>query len=632
MSVRVATAAQAKQHGLRRHLMLIGNPESNSLIADVYGTARLSEIPEFPNRYHQMTGVTVADLGDGFSIRTRRNPHDENKVVVLLEGRDRLGMQYASYDYAEQALGVRYLSPYFDYIPAVARIPVSHINLVETPDFPLRRLEVWNFQSEDVRDPTRRRTLGRVNRRYAAETNDPQLWYFNALGGDVTMMKRCVDWLVKNKQNVITWLHEHFLHRPSITPGEYAEHEAMRGLKILAYISPGSNHLPPDLHNRMKNPNDALAQHSCRAANGESFFHLCYKSDAYWKMLEEELDWYEKPENAIRQVVGYSLYYGEGSCSYPGYCIADHTKRRCVRCGKIPNWKKWVHTMRVIEERIRSRGRNVPVGLVDFGCASSGVPRDDDPRFGVRPQWDTIIVDHVPSPNNYFELRPAGDHTWEEMGHYWDYVKNRNRREGTRLSIFKQGESILGMSTDLPLISPYYFETRDHDFSRLAGDDVTLGHDTNLFTTHHLEWLKTYHVFQSQWKFQTGWRAFLEKEIDHLFGDRVGADFIRSLDLFLRVLKQELLWQQTPHNHNANDWRGVQARFGYLIDIFINLQTYPSTGEGCTRDGHYYTFPVGRPLRYRTRFRPFARFVEKEVDQVVEETSHYRQLLQQSEK
>ena len=123
--------------------------------------------------------------------------------------------------------------------------------------------------------------------------------------------------------------------------------------------------------------------------------------------------------------------------------MKDRPAVPCRYCGDIPNWKKWVEAMKNVEEKLHAKGWNVPVGKVAFGSASSGVPWDEDHRFGVRPEWDQKLVDHAPSRNSFFELRPPGDHTYEEMEHYWDFVKGRNRKEKLHLSIVKEGENVL---------------------------------------------------------------------------------------------------------------------------------------------------------------------------------------------
>lgn len=644
IDVRICSADKVRDEYMSSNLILIGNKECNELIRNIRKESHLAKLPNLPGRYYEMTGYRVAELGNGFAITAIRNPKDSRRVIILLEGEDLLGIQYAIYDFAEHVIGVRYLNPYFDYIPKQDKLKIEPINIVEIPDFPLRRIEIWNFNTgSESWDNKRGKPIGRINRNYKKVENDPALWHQNALLGDITMMKKVVDWLIKNKQNVITWVHEHFSHWPPVMPREYTEYEVMRGLKIFAYLSPGSNHIANGL--RLSHA-EYFAENTCRPFPKRcddpkkelyemipfEFHHFCYCTEAFWKQLETEIDWYERPENKNRSVVGYSLYYGEGTCAYPAFCMDDKKKQSCIRCGHIPNWQKRVDTIKKTKEMLEKRGRFAPVGIVDFGCASSGVPPDDDIRYGVHPEWDAKLISNVPGPNNYFSLRPPGDHTYEEMNHYWGLVKKRNKREGTHLSIFKEGESEVMMASDLPILSPFYFETREHDFKALVGDSVTIGHDTNYFSSGNLGWLKHYWVLRSQWKFVPGWQKGISVELDHLFGNGVGREYAKALVYLSRVLSQELVWEKTPYNHTAEDWRGIHTRWLYLYDIFINLSFYPGDGKELMEGGHYRTFTGGYPTRFRCKVRPFERFYSQELESTEKDMLHYLCLLEECEK
>ena len=602
-------------------LVLLGNDKVNGLIQTTKRAANLVYRIAYKDKYKQITGIPLKDPGAGFSVRTIRSPYARSHIVVMLEGEDKLGMQYAAYDWLEEALGVRFLSPYFEYCPRQEKLKVPLLNFEETGNFALRRLEVWAYPSATP--------VSKVRTSFDGQGNEPWLWYENGLNGDITMMTRCVDWLVKNKQNVISWLPEMFGHWPSGISPDYTKYEAMRGLKIIGYVSAGSQWAT------LKQYADEFGDMSksmCQTRRGESFLHLCFTQDLYWKIVQREIAWYERPENRLRQMAGLVLCYVEDTCSYPGYCMKDRPAVRCKYCGTIPNWKKWVATMRKTEEILQAKGWNIPVGLVDFGSASSGIPWDDDHRFGVRPEWDKKIVNHAPSKNNFFSLRPPGDHTYEEMKHYWDFIKKRNRKENLRLSVLKEGENILMMSSDLPIISPYYFKSREHDFDKLTGDPVTLGHDINLYTTRKLEWLKTLYSFRGQWKHDETWEAFVRNEGDHLFGAGVGKRMVAVLKSVSRVLELELIWRKTPWNHDVHSYRGIQTFFPYLTHIFVNCAQHPLTlMELRRKNGGVPLMGAAAPEEVFLKRRPYRDFVDRDYLTVRQDMVHYLRLLTKAE-
>ena len=228
--------------------------------------------------------------------------------MILLEGEDKLGIQYAAYDWLEKALGVRFLSPYFEFCPKQKDLRIPRLSYEETCNFPLRRLEVWAYPK--VSDDGS--VGGPVHTSFDENGNDPWLWYENGLKGDITMMKRCVDWLVKNKQNAITWLPEMFGHWPPEVPMSYTRYEAMRGLKIIGYSSAGSVWLPLKHYASLYGD---ISKSLCQSNRGESFSHPCFTKKLYWDILESEIAWYERPENRIRQMVAFALCNEEGSCT-----------------------------------------------------------------------------------------------------------------------------------------------------------------------------------------------------------------------------------------------------------------------------------------------------------------------------
>ncbi|MFA5393742.1 MAG: hypothetical protein WC081_04580 [Candidatus Ratteibacteria bacterium] len=597
-------------------LILLGNGDINGLIRKTKRSAKLNYQISYRERYQEITGVPLKDPGAGFSVKTILSPYSKDGIVVMLEGEDKLGIQYAAYDWLEKALGVRFLSPYFEYCPKQKEVRVPLLNFEETCNFPLRRLEVWGYPDASPDS--------KVHTTFDNHGNDPWLWYKNGLNGDITMMTRCVDWLVKNKQNVITWLPEMFGHWPSNISPEYTRYEAMRGLKIIGYNSAGSQWA---VHHYASLYGD-ISQSMCQSKRGESFDHLCFTQKLFWDVLQQEIAWYERPENKVRQMVAFVLCYEETQCAYPAYCLKDRPAVRCKYCGTIPNWKKWVAAMRNTEKILQAKGWNIPVGKVDFGSGSSGVPWDDDHRFGVQPEWDKKLVDNAPSKNNFFELRPPGDHTCEEMEHYWDFVKKRNRKENLRLSILKEGENILMMSSDLPLISPYYFKSRQHDFDKLSGDSVTFCHDINLYTTRKLEWLKTLYSFRGQWKHEGKWEEFVGNETDHLFGEGVGRNIVAVFQSISRVLEQELVWRKTPWNHDVDSYRGIQTFFPYLTHIFTNCAQHPlDLMEIRRKNGGVWNMAAAGPEEIRLKRRAYRDFVDRDYKTVKKEMLHYLKLL-----
>ena len=620
--VAVKKAVTVSPEELRANsLILLGNETVNGLIKKTKRAANLNYRISYRERYQEMTGVPLKDPGAGFSVRTIPSPYAKDRVVIMLEGEDKLGMQYAAYDWLEKALGVRFLSPYFEYCPKQKEIRVPILNFEETCNFPLRRLQIWAYPDDPSREP-------RLRTSFDGYDNEPWLWYKNGLNGDITMMTRCVDWLVKNKQNVILWMPEIYGHFPPIPP-DYTRYEAMRGLKIIGYINAGSQWATA----RYASLYGDISKSLCQSKTGESFDHICSTQKLFWDVLEQEIAWYERPENRIRQLVAIALCYEESSCAYPAYCMKDRPAVPCKYCGKIPNWKKWVEAMKKAEEILRKKGWNIPVGRVDFGSVSSGVPWDDDHRFGVRPEWDRKLVDHAPSKNNFFQLRPAGDHTCEAMKHYWDLVKKRNRKEKLRLSIFKEGENLLMMSSDLPIISPYYFKAREHDFDKLSGDSVTFCHDINIFTTRKLEWLKTLHSFRGQWKHEGTWEDYVGKETDHLFGSGVGKSIVAAFQYISRVLEQELIWRKTPWNHDVESYRGIFVFHPSLVHLFINCAQHPLTlMELRRKDGGLALCAAQAPEENSLiKRRPYRDFVDRDYKTVKQDMVHYLKLLTKAE-
>jgi len=126
-------------------LVLLGNDKVNGLIPKTKQAANLAYRISYKDKYKQITGLPLKDPGAGFSVRTIPSPYSPGKVVILLEGEDKLGMQYAVYDWLEEALGVRFLSPYFEYCPRQPQLQVPLLNFEETGNFALRRLEVWGY-------------------------------------------------------------------------------------------------------------------------------------------------------------------------------------------------------------------------------------------------------------------------------------------------------------------------------------------------------------------------------------------------------------------------------------------------------------------------------------------------------
>lgn len=611
-----------------KNLILVGNKNNNPLIETFQKKTGVSPLPQFKDKFFEKTGYKIEGLGNGFRIKIIKDPYKKQDKIIFLEGEDILGIQYAVYEFIERFLGVRYLSPYFEYIPQKEKVDIPEMEVIEQPDFPIRRIWVWNFGGEKWWDFENKRVKGEINRNWKEKENDPELWFGNGLLGDVEMMKKVASWAIKNKQNTIIWGHESSLHLyPPLIPQEYAEYEGERGLKTFAFICPGSNHLPQWLYNNDRH----FLSNCCQKYEGELLEildkegsvvnegrALCIKTNAYWEKMDEYLDWYEKDFNSCRNIIGYVAFFGEG-------CNNNLLERwECFRCDDMEHYEKWIDTIRGIKNRLRARKKNSLVGLVVFEISSVVSKR----------WWHEEFLKKLPFEDIFIEVRPIADWTWESFGVYWEMIDKINREKGKRLFIIKEAENIYMCKGDLPLISPNYWVSREHDFRRLRQDEITLGHCVNYYTSHYLEWFKNYYTIKNQWKFTGKWEDFIIREGDYVFGEGVGEDIVKIYQNLLVILKDEKRMRVSPYNQDTESWRGIQLRSTYLDHLFINLETPilpPSNIEEMFIGFETPMNPRISPFcKGDYAIRPFSQFMEKDSYVLEEDMSYYLSIIDRS--
>ena len=70
---------------------------------------------------------------DASSLPPLPSPFAKERYVMLVEGDDKMGLQYGCYGLVRRILGVRYLSPYFEHVPRLDRVEFSSLDVVEAP-------------------------------------------------------------------------------------------------------------------------------------------------------------------------------------------------------------------------------------------------------------------------------------------------------------------------------------------------------------------------------------------------------------------------------------------------------------------------------------------------------------------
>jgi hypothetical protein len=187
--------------------------------------------------------------------------------------------------------------------------------------------------------------------------------------------------------------------------------------------------------------------------------------------------------------------------------------------------------MNHVKEGLKKKGMNLPVGI--SRSTSIYLTPFGDRGFAEK------IVPHL-LEDGVCSVRPWIDHSWEEAGAWFDIVGERNKRESSNIRIWKEAENLfMCASGDIPLVSVFYYETREKDFRRLSNDPLVELHHVNLVTTHFMEWLKSYYTLKNQWRYIPGWRAFVEKECKHVFGEKTGYLITHAMENLLRVEKLE---------------------------------------------------------------------------------------------
>jgi hypothetical protein len=473
---------EMREDDRRNNLLVAGDSRSNLL-----------------NSMKKDLGLSDRQLTEqSFSIRTAPNPYADNKTIVLLEGCDKLGLQYACYDFAERVLGVRYLSPGFEYIPELQEINIPYLDIHESPGFKHRGIWVFHYGFDNGR---------------GGNWVDPYEWWENR-DKDITMLKKTTDWAIKNKQDFICWLGDLGPRLHEFAPKEHIDYEVMRGIYTVAVVNPSSSYgfLSGDQENFCTHDPDY---------HGFDPDHLCIETERFWQAADEYI---EQTPLLGANVLGVLIYFGESTCSGLGYC-------GCKRCGHIPNWEKYVKVASYVREKLKEKGINLPVGISRGASAHLG-------PFGDR-EFAERIVSRL-SEDGFCSVRTLMDHSWEEVGAWFDLVNERNMREGSRITVWKEAENLyMCGSSDIPLVSVFYYETREKDFQRLSKDPLVELHHTNVVTTHFMEWLKNYYTIKCQWKYVPGWKDFVEKELSHVFGQKTGDLITGAMENLLKVEKME---------------------------------------------------------------------------------------------
>lgn len=470
------------------NVIAIGNRTNNAFIGQLAKEGKLSEAPEKWNSFK------ITTLIDSVNSRT----------IYVLEGADKMGQQYACYDFCEKALGIRFLGIEIEYIPQLKSLLPFDNKGIESPQFKYRGMQIWNYHYNQ-------RGTGNfsdINDRFLAKDWE---WY-----------KKMADWFVKNKQNYVQWYDETMSSEPISEKigDEVIDYFAMRGIKRLLGLGWAANEGKPE--------DWVLGEHEfdtskvCVGADGKVIGHehdftvaACPMVDAYFPLAQENIDAFDLSK---KDIIGAVIGYGETERSQRSF-------NGCIRHDHIPAHDLILKDLNFATNAIQEKvDKKINTGFVIMDFGGEQAPLRTKKMFDALPD-STILF-----------LWTYRDFTWEGNRDLYNWTKEA-KEEGKTVQLFQQAEVDFICQSDVPNIRFDVWKRREAHFRSVKDLDI-VGHSTNYNTNQYLMWLTYWQYMRWQWNLDDqSWDKKLFETTEYIGGEYG----VELTELFKRVISLEFV-------------------------------------------------------------------------------------------
>ncbi|NLG28746.1 MAG: hypothetical protein GX557_12600 [Chloroflexi bacterium] len=448
--------------------------------------------------------------------------------LAVVRAWDRLGLQYSVYGLAERLLGVRYLHPFHDLLPAQPPAwTETHEEAV--PDMAVRIFYETSHTADDLRATTRK----------SSHYSDVGGWRWEDWAGNSTRAGKLVDWAVKNRANVLFFDDTLFIqirrNKVFVASDDLWHYLDLRGLKTFMYLGPSWGHKPED----GVTDEDICTHDAPRVQWWQR--HPCIGKPGFWRDQERWLDliqphaqrliglatnWNEIPccEGAYELLPDGSAHEPSGDPAHPlhhpqGKLVVS-SGAGCATCGHMTNAEKWA----LLLDRL-----NGPDGVARRGLPPVGhmrtfwyVPLPDDALVA------EVTVPHIPLHTlNPIYCLPNANHA-ERVEAWPRLVDAQNARDGGDRRVFLVRELDYGCHGDMPLTHATSLDNIDHDhavFGKYACTATVCG---GSYVMHSLGWLLVYYSMRKQWDTSGEWLERVDRELAGLLGAEAAEAFLAA--------------------------------------------------------------------------------------------------------
>ena len=528
MNARLKLENKLSEEDLAKNLIVVGYEDSKRTILGI-------------------SPVKVDLANDDYSVRILRNPANFKSSVILLDG-NLLGKQFACYYFCEKFLGVLFLRPDFEHIPAVKNIVIPEkAVIVERSRYKYRGIWAWSYNHVKEK-------MNWMEFIYWKENND------------IFRLLKLADWVVKNRQNILFWYSEtYFNGNRCYMPEEYQTYIEKRGLSRVEMISPGSA--------EGKRP-DWKDSDYCADKKGNLIgtwnTHLCYNTDKFWEMVDEHI----KKVRATN-LAGVIVTWSEAGCGHPGHC--DTPENRCAKCGHIPNATKHLKVVNYVKRKLLEKGIDVPVGHYRHWKMGENGDKQHAEAILNKAEKKFVTLVHT-----------CGVDVMDIYSHWWKLTKQLNKKKAD-LKIWYCPETLVFCKADTPIVNLLNFDSRNYDFVKLQKEENTEFHVVNLPTLKFFTWQFAHYCMINQWNYKMTWQNYIGGIGKTLFGEKSGEALKKSLECLFEV---ELVKRSKKYG------KDFQRKYSYMYGDIVFLELEKTFGVRTEQEFAKKTGSIKKDVAY----------------------------------
>ena len=443
------------------------------------------------------------------------------KRTAVLHARDRLGLQYAIYGFAEQYLGVRFVHPLIDMQPDKPPMP-AELHVKESPSLPLRALTEGGHV----------RCWGLGNR------TDIGSWRREDWEGNAQKMRRFIAWGVKNRVNTVVFddamgVCAKAEMKPFVVSDALWRYLDARGLKTIMWCGPGYTWGAPEGAYRKQD----LCNHDAPRV-GFWDKHLCVNKPGFW---QETDDWLDLLKPHAHRLAGIFTNWQENVCgegvtegaedgvihSATGQIFDMNSARfrkpvlskggGCTSCGHMENVDKWVKHIEYLKKETAARGQP-PVGITRTFW---GVAAPDDGMVAKR------VVPNLPPGSVSKVACLPGCHAAQRVEAWPRIMDEVNRADNGNRRIMLYRELGYACGSDMPVVPLTNLDRIDDDFQVFGKYDSFAGALGGVMVYYSMGWLFTLYSMRKQWQAGSDWRSWFQDFFRGLLSDDFSKVFLQ---------------------------------------------------------------------------------------------------------